>query len=336
MTHRHSVVFLMPDNADRRDLWTPQAQVLADSLNLDVHLVAEPFSANSIKSADAVMTSWGAPRLDEQFLDVADCLKIVGHAAGSVKPIISPALFERGIPVVSANDEMARGVAQWSLMMTMMASCKMLNWSNVGAHKAFCWDHHQDLGGLHGLTVGIWGYGAITRELIRLLRAVGVEQILVASNYLTDDIAAQEQLHRVGLTELFEQSDVVHLLTSLTDDRVGRVDADLLRRLVDGAALINAGRAHLVDETAMMKELTSGRLNAYLDVYHQEPLPDNHPLRGLSNVVLSPHNAGRITQALFVPMVLKEFDRCFRGQPLMHEVSPKYAAAMTTEYTCMA
>lgn len=331
----HPVVFLMPDNPVRAALWTPQAQALAKTLDLDVRLADEPLSPDSVKGAEAIITSWGAPRIDQAYLDAAPDLKLVGHAAGSVKAIVSPELFQCGIPVVSANAEMAKGVAQWSLMMTMIAARRMLTSSNFGTHKAMEFPPPIHPTGLHDLTVGIWGYGAITRELIRLLRAAGVERILIASEYLKKADAEKDQLIPVELPELFEQSDVLHLLTSLNAKRVGRVDADLLSRLADGATLINTGRAHLVDESAMMNELSSGRLNACLDVYHQEPLPEDHPLRALSNVVLTPHSAGKGTRTRYVPLVLNEIDRCLKGLPLQHEVTSSYAAAMTTEYKQM-
>lgn len=332
---RH-VVFLMPDTPRRAELWTPQAQALAESLNMSVQVVGKPFAPDCVRDAEAIMTSWGAPLLDKNYLDAAKNLKLVGHAAGSVQRVAGPDLFERGIPIVSANAEMARCVAQWSMMMTMIAARRMAGYCNIGEHRALQWRPAVGAQGLHQLTVGIWGYGTITRELIRLLRSTGVETILVASQYMDEQEASENGLTRVDLEELFERSDVVHLLTSLNADRVGRVDSGLLSRLHDGATLINASRAHLVDEEAMMNELRSGRLHACLDVYHEEPLPEDHLLRGLPNVVLTPHNAGTGTRDLYVPLVLREFDRCFRGKALQHAVSAKHAAAMTTEFKDLA
>lgn len=332
MSQRRSIVFLMPDTPKRALLWTPDAQILAESLNMDVHFTKTPISPEAVQGADAIITSWGSPRINADYLDASPNLKIIGHAAGSIQAILTPEIFKRGIPIVSANSELARSVAQWSLMMTMIAARKMLIHANFGTHKALQWYPPHAPTGMHNLTVGIWGYGAIARELIRLLHSVGVKQILITDDYLKEDDIINKRVTRVDLPELFEQSDVVHLLTSLTAERVGKVNADLLRKLADNSALILAGRAHLVDEAALMNELISGRLHAYIDVHYQEPLPENHPLQNLSNVVLTPHNAGKGPEDLFVSLVLHEFDRCFRGIPLQHEITPTYAAAMTTEY----
>ena len=158
---------------------------------------------------------------------------------------------------------------------------------------------------------------------------------MVTSGYMTDEQAEANGLIRGSLDELFEYSDVVHTLTSLTPKQIGKVDANLLAKLHNGATLINAGRAHLIDETAMMNELRSGRIFACLDVYHKEPLDMNHELRTLPNVILTPHNAGTGSRDLFIPLILEEFDRCFKGEPLQHEITEARAAVMTTEFKKM-
>ncbi len=336
MKDRAKVVFLMPATRRRAELWTPEAQKLAEDLGLEVQLAGEDLSPEAVRQADALITSWGSPLLDGRYLDAAPSLKIVGHAAGSVQRVAGPELFERGVRIVSANAEMARCVARWSLMMTLIAARRMLSSCNFGNHRALRWKAPDEPLGLHRATVGIWGYGAISRELIKLLRCAGVEQILIASNYIDEREVQANGLIQVGLEELFSRSDIVHLLTSLTPARVGRIDAQMLARLRDGATLINAGRAHLVDEEALMSELRSGRISACLDVYHQEPLPADHPVRTLSNAVLTPHNAGTGSRDQYVPIVLREIDRFFRGEPLRYEVTAQHAAAMTTEYAKLA
>jgi phosphoglycerate dehydrogenase-like enzyme len=336
MTNPHSAVLLLADTPNARELWTPEHETLAESLNIDVRRPQLPFAPESVQGAEAIITSWGSPRLDLPWLDAAPELKIVGHAAGSIKPIVSPELFDKGIRVVSVNDEMARCVAQWSLMMTQIAARNLLSYCNFGEHRRLQWRPVPGARGLHNLTIGIWGYGAISRELIRLLRSLGIGRILIASEYMNDEVAEADQLIRVSLDELFEQSDIVHLLTSLTPRSVGSVGAELLSKLSDGATLINSGRAHLVDETALMNELHSGRISACMDVFYQEPLPEDAEIRTLSNVVLTPHNAGTGSRDRFIPLVLQEFDRFFRGEKLQHEITATHAAAMTTEYRQIA
>src|SRR5699024_9160798 len=97
-----------------------------------------------------------------------------------------------------------------------------------------------------------------------------------------------------------------------------------LRLLPADAVLINAGRSALVDQEALTAELVSGRIRAGLDVFDSEPLPAEHPLYGLENVVLTPHVAGGTVEARFgqgAPGVA-EIGRFLRGEDLEHEVTP--------------
>lgn len=332
MTDSHSAVLLLADTPNARGLWTPEHDRLAETLGIQIRKPQPPFTPESIQGAEAVITSWGSPRLDQPWLDAAPNLKIVGHAAGSIKPIVSPELFDKGIHVISVNAEMARCVAQWSLMMTQIAARGMLSYCNFGDHRHLQWRPKPGARGLHTLTIGIWGYGTISRELIRLLRCLGVGKILVASKYMSDADAEANHLTRVTLDELFEQSDIVHLLTSLTPKNLGKVDAKMLSKLSDNATLINSGRAHLVDETALMNELKSGRISACMDVFYEEPLPENAEVRTLPNVILTPHNAGTGSRDRFMGLVLHEFHRVFQGENLQHEITATHAATMTTEF----
>ncbi len=332
MIKSRSIVFLMPDGPKRRMLWNEEAHALASEFRFNVHLPTGELSPRDLAGADAVVTSWGSPRLDVAFLREAPELRILGHAAGSVRPVVSDALYERGIRVSSANGEMARCVAQWSLMATLVSLRRITDFGNFGDHRRLHWEPSVEPLSPHRTAVGLWGYGAISRELIRMLRALGTGRILVCSEYLEGGAERDDGLEIVDLPTLFAESQITHILTSQTPERIGRVDAQLLGRMPDGATLVNAGRAHLVQEKAMMDELRSGRLHACLDVYHDEPLPADHPLRNLSNVLLTPHNAGNGSQDLYVPLMLQEIQRCFAGEPLHYEILAKQAASMTVEY----
>ena len=120
-----SIVLLMPDTPQRKNIWTPAGEVAACKLGWEVR-VAESICPEAIQGADAILTSWGSPRIEQPYLDAAPNLKIVGHAAGSVKPITSPELYAKKIPVVCANAVMAECVAQWALMMTMVSARRMI------------------------------------------------------------------------------------------------------------------------------------------------------------------------------------------------------------------
>ncbi len=332
MKDRRNVVLLLPDNSRRHEVWTPEAAARAEELGFNATFAPEPFRPESIRGADAVITSWGSPKFDQSWLDAADKLQVVGHAAGSVQRIVTPEFFAGGIPIVSANSVMAECVAQWSLMMTMIAARRMITYCNFGDHRHLAWNPPLAPLGLHRLTVGIWGYGEIARYLIRMLKNTGVKKILVASRYLSVEEAENAGVEKAALDDVLKCSDMVHLLTSLTEKTLGRITGAMLSTLKDGASLINTGRAHLIEKGALMNELRSGRIFAYMDVFYDEPLPEDDELRTLPNVVLTPHNAGSGTRDLLALTVLDDIDRKFKGLPLLHEMTQQRASAMTIEY----
>jgi len=142
---------------------------------------------------------------------------------------------------------------------------------------------------LYGKTLGVLGLGNIGRWMARLGGALGMPTI-AWSPTLTPERAAESQVESVGFDALFERSDVLFVSARLTDASRGIVGAKQLAALRPTSYLINIARGPIVDEAALVQALENGRLaGAGLDVYGQEPLPADHPLLKLDNVVLTPH-----------------------------------------------
>ncbi len=339
MSDKPNILFTAPPGTIRDDLWSGPAQRCAAELGYHVRMLPhcphrndEARWAEAIHGVDALITTWGAPRLTDAVLASNSTLRIVGHAAGSVAGIVSDALYRREIHIVSSNDEMARSVAEWSLMMTQMAARRILTHAQFGVGNTLKWTTgHTAPRGLHTLTIGIWGLGAVARQLITLLAPFEPHAILVHSDHLDHELARCLGVHKVELDDLFARCDVVHLLEGLTPASCGRITARHLAAMPNGATLINAGRAALVEELALLEELRRQRIAAILDVHYVEPLPLESPFRSLPNVILTPHNAGYGRREFYMPHVLREFDRFFNGRPLQHEVLPAAIAHMTDE-----
>jgi phosphoglycerate dehydrogenase-like enzyme len=280
---------------------------------------------------EALITTWNAPKLTAEVLARAGKLKIVGHAAGSVAGISSPALYERGLPVVSANVVMAGQVAEWCLWATLMAWNRFLDYAGIGPVQDMIWEKREKSRAMHQATVAIWGYGDIARDLVRLLKPLGPREILIHSKHLKPEEAAEAGVTLVGFDELFERGDIIHLLGALTPQNIGRVGAGQLAKIKNDAVLINAGRANLVDEQALLAEVKKNRFLTILDVHYAEPLPEDSPLRHLPGVILTPHLAASGREALYIGYILEEFNRFFRGEPLRSEMTRERAAMMTSE-----
>ncbi len=146
---------------------------------------------------------------------------------------------------------------------------------------------------LRGKTLGLIGFGGIAQEVARL--ALGAGMRVVAWNRTPRDHAGVEF---VGIDTLLATSHVVSLHLLLTDQTRGFLSRERLAAMRDGAILVNTARGALLDETALVDALTSGKLaHAGLDVFTVEPLPAQHPFTTLPNVTLSAHSAFRTPEA---------------------------------------
>ena len=141
---------------------------------------------------------------------------------------------------------------------------------------------------LEGRTLGIVGLGRIGSRMARYGQALGM-QVLAWSQNLTHEKARTAGARLVDKAELLAESDAVSLHLVLSDRTLGILGTSDLARMKPGAILVNTSRGPLVDEQAMLERLRAGKMIAALDVYGEEPLPADHPLRSLPNVVLTPH-----------------------------------------------
>ena len=144
-------------------------------------------------------------------------------------------------------------------------------------------------GDLHGKTLGILGLGSIGQKVAQFAKVFGMRVIAWSEN-LTPQRAAESGVTWVSKRELFEQADILTIHLVLSDRSRGLVDAQALGWMKPTARLVNTARGPIVDEQALVQALSSGRLaGAALDVYAEEPLPADHPLRRLPNVLATPH-----------------------------------------------
>jgi D-3-phosphoglycerate dehydrogenase len=148
---------------------------------------------------------------------------------------------------------------------------------------------------LSGKRLGVIGTGGIGRELIRMAVAFGMEVVAWNRSGVPADLPCKE----VTIDDLLETSHVVSLHLALNDATVGLIDREKLEKLRPDAILVNVARGALVDERALVDLLRQGRIaHAALDVFEQEPLPQDHPLTTLDNVTLTSHAAFKSREAM--------------------------------------
>lgn len=181
------------------------------------------------------------------------------------------------------------------------------------------WAYHMT-DELFGKRVMIIGAGSIGAALAARLEPFGVTIVRVART-------ARDGVHGVAeLPALLPDADVVVLLVPLTEQTRGLVGPEFLAAMPDGALLVNAARGPVVQTDALVAELASGRIGAALDVADPEPLPPDHPLWTMPNVLITPHVGGSTSG--FLPraygLVGDQIRRYVAGQPLINVVTGDY------------
>ncbi|GAA1992102.1 hydroxyacid dehydrogenase [Catenulispora subtropica] len=289
-----------------------------------------PRTARALAEADILLTSWGSPRIDLGFLDAAPKLRLLVHAAGTIKPLVVPEIFERGVRVCSAAEANAVPVAEYTLAAVILGAKRAFPAAaryRSGVRAAD--GTHRDLDGLGWigtwpLTVGVIGASRIGRKVVRLLRQVLDADVLVYDPYGLGGLDDDPRVRAADLDGLLAACDVVTVHAPLTPESRGMIDARRLALLRDGTVLVNTARGPIVDGPALARELASGRIDAVLDVTDPEPLPPESELFDLPNVFVTPHIAGSLGREVrrLGLLAVGEVERFASGLPLRYEVFP--------------
>jgi len=172
----------------------------------------------------------------------------------------------------------------WGLI---LALARKLPLENAGMHGGK-WQTTVGVG-LQGKVLGILGLGKLGGQVAAVGNAFGMEAIAWSEN-LTEERASSLAVRRVDKGELFRRSDFLTIHTILSKRTRGLVSGGDLAMMKPTAYLINTSRGPIINEAALLAALQEGQIaGAALDVYDREPLPENHPLRQLNNVILTPH-----------------------------------------------
>src|SRR5258705_12168767 len=216
-------------------------------------------------------------------------LRAIASTRGDPNNVDVPGATGAGIPVLYTPGRNADAVAEMTLALLFGATRHLLTAdADVRAGQAFrdgtipyqrfrAWE-------LAGRTAGLVGLGAVARALRWRLQGLGVEVIAY-------DPYNDEATH--GLNELLAEADIVSLHAPVTEETVGMIGAPQFAAMRDGVVFVNTARAQLHDTDALVDALRSGKVAAAgLDHFVGEWLPTDHPLVGMSNVVLTPHIGG--------------------------------------------
>ncbi|NNN17282.1 MAG: hydroxyacid dehydrogenase [Thermoplasmata archaeon] len=271
----------------------------------------------------ALPTAWALvvrsrTKVTEEMLRNAPHLRLIARAGVGVDNIDMSAVAARSIDVVNTPSAATASVAELTVAFALMLVRRL--WPGIVSTKAGGWERGTNGGEIAGRTIGYIGYGRIAREVQRRLIPFGVRAVAY-DPFLSAPIDATEL---VDLPTLLGRADIVSLHASLTPENHHLMDARALEQMRPGAVLINVARGPLVDETALLAALKSGRLaGAALDVFDEEP-PRLRELLERPDVIATPHIGAstREGQARAGNLVVDEILRAARAEPLTARVLP--------------
>lgn len=279
--------------------------------------------------AQVIVTGWGSPKFDELLLRAAPKVGLIAHSAGSVKGVITDAVYDRAVKVTTAANENAIPVAQYTIAM-IVSLLKQVPWLS-DLHKAGDRDavvrrlaHCREL---MDTEVAIIGASRVGREVIKLLRDYPRVTIKLYDPYVSDAQAREMGCVKVGLDDAC-RCEVVSIHAPNIPETRHMFNARTLALLPDHAVLINTARGALVDEAALVAEVRKRPLYVCLDVTDPEPPAPDSPLRNEENIILTPHIAGALKQARreMGRLAIDEALRFLDGRPLEHEVTREMLA----------
>lgn len=229
----------------------------------------------------------GLDQIDRAALDKADCLKVISRYGVGIDNVDVLAAVEKGIIVTNTPGANSSSVAELALAL-MLALARQIPEANKAVHQG----KFPRLNGIsfEGKTIGILGVGAIGKQLAR--RLAGFDCQILGYDPIPDLEFCR--LHKVELIntieEILPRADFISLHLPLLPETRGLVNSAFLEKMKKGAYLVNTSRGEVVDEQALLAALQSGHLHgAALDAFSVEPLPADHPLLGLAQVIATPH-----------------------------------------------
>lgn len=296
----------------------------------------------------------GYEGVSAEVIDAAEELQLIACARGGPDANVDiAAATNRGIPVLYAPGRNAVSVADFTLGMILAAARNIARSHHLlhtgtytgepeadaaggGEREDVTWgiakgSPYAELAGpeLEGKTLGIVGLGAVGREVAQRAGGFGVEMVSV-DPFVDAEEMAEHGIEKVELDELCERSDIVTVHSPVTDATRGLIGETEFNQMSQDTYFVNTARGAIIDQKALIEVLRNGELaGAALDVYDQEPLPDDHPLLELSNVVTTPHLAGAADEVVnrHSAMLTDDIAAVLAGQTTEHVANEE---ALTT------
>lgn len=266
----------------------------AEVVEFHDHVADENALVTRLQPFDVVIAMRERTPFPRRVLERLPNLRLLVTTGATNKSIDVAAANEQGVTVCGTGAHLpATAELAWGLILAVARNIP----AEDASVRAGGWQHTVGTD-LAGATLGVIGLGRLGERVARIGQAFGMEVIAWSQN-LTEERAAEVGARRVEKEELLEGADVVTVHLQLSDRTRGLIGRADLERMKPTAILVNTSRGPIVDEAALVEALRNGTIRgAGLDVFDEEPLPHDHPLRELRRAVLTPH-LGYVTRKTY-------------------------------------
>lgn len=316
-------------------------QGILDEINAEL-VLANPKTDEEVaeagREADGMIFHGSIPLSRETIYALKRC-KVICRTGVGVDRMDFQAAEERGLVVSNAAGCNSIEVAEQTIGLLLALARKLVRMNayvHAGRWKRHTADLHAYRGPVRrvtGQTLGIVGFGHVGQQVAPRARGIGLK-VQATDPYLDPALAARLDVPLVPLEELLRTSDFVSLHAPLTDESKHLINADSVRLLKPTAYLINCARGPLVHTEALMDALREGRLaGAALDVTDPEPMPGDHPILELDNVLVTGHTAANSDESYCACQshAAQEVVRVLKGEPPLTQIKDPWLVGATPE-----
>lgn len=248
-------------------------------------------TADEIKAAGADICGAivGCDQWTEDVIAACPKLKVLSRFGIGVENIDLEAAKRHGVKVVNARGMNSDSVAEMTILHVLAVLRNLINLDRTTRKGG--WMRYSGRI-IRNKTYGLIGFGAIARNVAKLLQGFEPARILAFDLYPDMKAAKQLGVTIADLDTVLERSDIISLHVPCTPQTTGMIDSRAFEKMKNTAVLVNVARGPVVDEKALYTALTTGQIaGAGLDVYTVEPTSADNPLFALDNVVVTPHQA---------------------------------------------
>ena len=281
----------------------PEATALLEQAGCSIAVAADPKPETVMplmRDALGLILRTGIT-ITRDLIAAAPGLLIISRTGGGLDNVDVAAATEQGILVTSNLGVNTISVVEHVLSMILTLSKKLAVMDQAVRRGNFAIRYQNLPRDISGKTVGLLGFGRIGSELGRVCRSTFGMRVIAYDPFLPAEKKAEyrDQASFTGLEELLAESDIISIHVPLTDQTRNLLDEAEISQMKPEGILINASRGGVVNEAALCEALQNNRIaGAGLDVFSREPVPEDHPLLKLENVILTPHSAALTSECV--------------------------------------